>query len=133
MKSKYYCPHCNSQLNVGNDIIFTVKTSGTHMGLVLVSPQVGDYSVIKDPLFSIETGEHLEIICPVCHKKLQKNKLNQNLAMVKMIDDKEVESEIYFSEIFGEHCTYKITNKTIEIFGDDSGKYSNFWGAEPCY
>ena len=133
MKTKFYCPHCNSQLNIGNDIIFTVKKSDTHMGLLLVSPQVGDYSVIKDPLFSIETGERLEIICPVCHKKLQKNKLNKNLAMVLMKDEKDVESEIYFSEIFGEHCTYKITNKNIEIFGDDSGKYSNFWGAEPSY
>lgn len=132
MKPKYECPHCKAQLNVGNDIIFTVKNTGKNKGLFLVSPQVGDYSVVKDSLFKIETGEHLEILCPVCHTRLQVDHKNKNLAMIHFVNEKGVLSEIYFSEIFGEQCTYKITDKQVEMYGDDSGKY-NFWGSAPNY
>jgi hypothetical protein len=132
MKKKYFCPHCKAQLNLGSDIIFTVNTSKKHAGLILVSPQIGDYSVTKDTLFPIEKGEHLDILCPVCHHKLQVGNINSNLAMIMMRDERGVESEIYFSEIFGEHCTYKITNKNVEMYGDDSHKY-NFWGITPNY
>lgn len=132
MEKKFYCPHCKAQLNIGNDIIFKAKNPKEVLGLVLVSPRIGDYSVLKDPLFTIEKGERLEVICPVCNKNLQTDKFNKNLAMVNLRDERGVESEVYFSEIFGEHCTYKITNKSIEMYGDDSSKY-NFWGAAPNY
>lgn len=132
MEKKYYCPHCKSQLNVGKDIIFTVKTAKRNAGLLLVSPQVGDYSVTKDPLFAIEKGEHLEILCPVCHARLQVGRISENLAMVNMKDSSGIESEVFFSEIFGEKCTFKVSNKKVEAFGDDSHKY-NFWGASPDY
>ena len=132
MKKKYYCPHCKAQLNVGNDIIFTIRNQKEALGLILVSPHIGDYSVTKDPLFTLEKGEKLEIICPVCQKRLQTEKFNKNLAMVIMKDEYGNESEVFFSEVFGEHCTYKITDKKIEMYGDDSSKF-NFWGAAPCY
>ncbi|MBI5218764.1 MAG: hypothetical protein HY958_07535 [Bacteroidia bacterium] len=133
MKKKYFCPHCKCQLNVGNDIIFTAKKTNGEKGLILASQEVGDYSVTKDPLFTMQKGDHLEIICPVCHKNLRVEKINENLAMILMKDEKGVESEIYFSEIYGEHCTYKITNKKkIEMYGEDSHRY-NFWGISPNY
>lgn len=131
--AKYICPHCRAQLNVGNDIVFTVKTPDKHAGLFLVSPQVGDYSVKKDMLFNVKKGEHLEILCPVCHMRLQVNEICENLAMILMVDENFGESKIYFSEVFGEHCTYKITkDKHVEIYGDDSGSY-NFFGASPNF
>lgn len=133
MNKVYFCPHCKAQLNIGSDIIFTVKSKNKNAGLLLASPQVGNYSVKKDPLFTLEQGEHLEILCPVCHKRLQVGKINENLAMIKMRDEQGNESEIYFSEIFGEHCTYKITtNNEIEKYGEDYEKY-NFWGMSANY
>lgn len=132
MEKGYYCTHCKAQLNVGNDIIFTVKTRKKNAGLLLVSPQVGDYSVKKDSLFEIENGEHLEIICPVCHQNLHEGKVHENLAKVIMKDESGNESELFFSEIFGERCTYKITNKKLERYGEDSMNY-NFWGSEFDY
>ena len=127
MKKIYYCPHCKAQLNVGNDIIFVASTKNKETGLILASEEVGNYSVTKDPLFAIEKGEHTEIKCPVCHKRLQVGNIHENLAMIMMKNETGLESEIYFSEIYGEQCTYKITNlKKVETFGDDSEKY-NFW------
>lgn len=132
MERKYYCTNCNAQLNVGADIIFTVKTNNQNSGLLLVSPQVGNYNVKKDPLFEISEGEKLEIICPVCHHNCQENSKYNNLSRVKMIDDNGILSDIYFSEIFGEKCTYKVTESEVEVFGDDSKNY-NFWGEEFKY
>jgi uncharacterized protein YbaR (Trm112 family) len=127
MKKKYFCPHCKAQLNFGNDIILLARKKNKETGLILASQEVGDYSVTKDPLFKMEKGEHIEIMCPVCHKRLQVGNIHENLAMLMMKDEQGVESEIYFSEIFGEHCTYKITNiKKVETFGEDFEKYT-FW------
>jgi hypothetical protein len=127
MKKIYFCNHCKAQLNVGNDIIFIACKTNKETGLILASQEVGNYSVTKDPLFAMEKGEHIELMCPVCHKRLQVKDIHENLAMIMMRDEHGVESEIYFSEIYGEHCTYKITNiKKVEAFGDDSEKY-NFW------
>jgi len=127
MKKIYFCPHCKSQLNLGNDIILLARTKNKKTGLILASDEVGDYTVTKDSLFSMEKGEHVEMLCPVCHARLQVGKIHENLAMVMMRDDKGLESEIYFSEIYGEECTYKITNiKKVETFGRDYDKY-DFW------
>jgi hypothetical protein len=54
---------------------------------------------------------------------------SKNLAKIIMFDIHNHESEIYFSKIAGEHCTYKIENNHVEEFGEDADHYSNFFGA----
>ena len=60
--------------------------------------------------------------------------ISKNLAKIKMIDSKGCEYDIYFSEIFGEKCTYKISgDKKMEVFGEDAADCQNYWGEAPKY
>ena len=59
--------------------------------------------------------------------------IHENLAKVLMLDEKNNEYEILFSEIVGEKCTYKIKEEDIELFGDHASKYMNFFGEIPKY
>jgi hypothetical protein len=74
------------------------------------------------------------MLCPLCHANLTDQTISKNLARIKMIDSAGLEYDIYFSEIVGEKCTYKINrDKKVETFGEDAADYQNFWGAEPKY
>ncbi len=54
--------------------------------------------------------------CPHCDARLQVGQKNENLAMIHFVNKNGEQSGVYFSEIFGEQCTYKISNKQVEIF-----------------
>ena len=129
MKNNYLCPKCRANLKVRENIILSARLENNKTGIILISPQLGNYKVLKHSSFVYEEGERLSLFCPVCHESLEMGKGKNSLAKVLMIDENNSESEIYFSEIAGEHCTYKIENKEIEAYGDDSDNYSNFFGA----
>ena len=44
-----------------------------------------------------------------------------------MIDEQGKEFDIYFSNIAGEKCTYKISGATVESKGPDSTKYNKYF------
>lgn len=127
MKNDFLCPKCNGYLNVGDYIIFSAKTKRGDLGLILLSPKIGDYTVHKHPFFNFKKGERVQFFCPICHADLVAIDVNENLAKIKMIDDKNKEHTILFSGIAGEKCTYKITDKNVEAFGKDASKYINFF------
>ena len=52
----------------------------------------------------------------------QKNSVSQF-----MIDDNGDEFDIYFSDIVGEKCTYKISGSTVEKIGPDAVKYDKYF------
>lgn len=134
MKNDYLCPKCKSYLKANNKIIFSAKKQNGKLGLILLSSELGDYNVITHSSYKLEKGEKLEILCPLCHKILSAPDINKNLAMVLMVDEGGNEFEIYFSEIVGEKCTYKIKGgKLKEVYGHDSEKYTNFFGETPGY
>ncbi|MCD4746556.1 MAG: hypothetical protein K8R58_09665 [Bacteroidales bacterium] len=133
MKKSYLCPKCRSQLKITDYIILSAKTEKGNAGLLLFTPQLGDYTIIKHPLFNFEEGEHIDFFCPVCSENLSAADINKNLAEVIMIDEKNHEYKILFSEIAGQKCTYKIKNDDIEAFGEDALEYTNFWGVNPKY
>jgi hypothetical protein len=54
--------------------------------------------------------------------------VNTNLAEIIMLDEDGKEYQIYFSEIVGEHVTFKIKDADMESFGEDSEGYVNFFG-----
>jgi uncharacterized protein YbaR (Trm112 family) len=128
MKTDYLCPHCRGALRVENDIIFAVKTKGGQRGIVLLSPKLGNYRVRKHEDLDLREGDHLETFCPICYSSLRAVEVNTNLAEVLMVDDKGDEYEIYFSEIVGEHSTFKIKDSELESFGDDTDGYLNYFG-----
>ena len=129
MKNDYICPYCKGQLKVGNDIVFAVRTQDQERGILFLSPELGNYRWKKHESLKLVEGERLETFCPMCHSNLRAINVNRNLAEVIMIDENGEEFEVFFSEIVGEHCTYKIHDSDIESFGDDSDDYMNYFGS----
>lgn len=130
MKNSYLCPYCKGHLKIKDYIIFAAKTSENNKrGLIFISPQLGDYHHLSHSSFKLSEGDKIQFLCPLCHANLAALSINQNLAEVIMVDLDGKEHDIYFSEIVGEKCTYKIHNKDIQTFGENSDKYVNYFGS----
>jgi len=122
MHNDFLCPKCNGQLNVGDVLIFVSKINDERNGLLLLHPELGNYSVINHKLFHISKGEVVEFSCSICQENLT-SEIDNNLASVFMIDKNNVQHNILFSKVNGERCTYKITGDDLESFGEDSATY----------
>jgi hypothetical protein len=125
MKNDFICPHCQGYLNVGDYIILSARTKHNDSGLVLMSPELGNYSVIQNKNFKIREGEKCDFFCPICHEKLAAD-IHDNLSHIIMKDDKGNEYQILFSKIAGEKSTYKIIGESVEIFGEHHSNYIDF-------
>jgi len=113
---------------VGGNIIFTAKNKKTkEAGIILLSPQVGDYSCIMHPSLVLTNGDRVEFYCPICHKSLTAHDVNENLVQIIMEDEKNEKHKIYFSGVTGEHCTYKISEENLEKYGEHSEKYYKYF------
>ena len=121
----FLCPKCKEHVRVGDHLIFKVKNSKNQSGLVLLSPQIGNYTSVKHPTFEIKKGEFLDFFCPVCNASL-KSEIHQNLAYVIMIDEKAKSYDVYFSQVAGEHSTYETYGDSVHVAGEDAGKYTYF-------
>ncbi len=129
MNKSYICPHCKGHLMIDKDIIFLTKTKQGESGLVLISPEIGDYSYKSHPSVKYKDGDHVNFICPICYENLDaKEYESKNLAKIYMIDEKGKQHSIVFSKIKGEKCTYKISDDTFEAYGKNSGDYLNYFG-----
>lgn len=130
MKKDYLCPYCKGKLNVNQNIVLSVHTESQKVGLIFLSPELGNYKRTTHPSFKVKEGEHLDIFCPICHANLQAIEFDQNLAKVYMTDESQKVYEIVFSEIAGEHCTYKLVDHNFESFGEHQNQYVNHFGAK---
>ena len=121
---KYKCPFCLVQLNLNGQLILLSHFKSGQKGLVLLSEKIGDYSVYISDDIKIERGEKAQFLCPSCHKSLEYYK-NRNL--VRIIKENELGRDftIIFSAIFGEHCTYKITEERTLTYGETAMRYQN--------
>ena len=122
MYNDFLCPKCNGQLNVGDVLFFVSKLADNRDGILLLHPELGNYSVMNHKSFHISMGELVEFFCPICHENLT-SEIDSNLALISMIDKEHVQHSILFSKISGERCTYKITGHDVESFGEDSANY----------
>ncbi len=121
----FLCPKCREHLRVGDNIIFKVKNSKKQSALLLLNPQIGNYTSIKHPAFEIQTGEYLEHYCPLCNAPLISD-IHKNLAHVILIDENGKSNDIYFSQIVGEHSTFETDGESVQATGEDAGKYTSF-------
>jgi len=128
MKNEYLCPYCRGNLKIENDIVFAVRTQAQQRGLLMLSPELGNYRYKKHVDLDLSEGDRLETFCPICHSNLKAINVNKNLAEIIMLDETGNECQIYFSEIVGEHVTFKIQDADMESFGDDTEGYINFFG-----
>jgi hypothetical protein len=132
-ENNFLCPQCRAQLVPNKKIVLLAKPEKGPSGLLLLSPQLGEYSATTHAAFKLNEGDKVNIYCPVCQGHLGDYMDNKNLARVIMIDDDGEEYDIVFSEIIGQHSTYKIQGEDVESFGEDAKLYTNFWGETPKY
>lgn len=123
--SDFLCPKCMAHIRVGDNIIFKVKNSKKQSALLLLNPHIGNYTSIKHPSFKIQTGEYLEFFCPICNTSLNSD-IHKNLAHVILNDESGKSTDVYFSQIAGEHSTYATDGEYLHSAGEDAGKYTYF-------
>ncbi|MFH1198025.1 MAG: hypothetical protein V1720_20145 [bacterium] len=133
MSVNFLCPSCRGDLNVAHHIVLTGKTPKGKRGLLFLSQKLGNYKVNTNSDFKLEEGELIQLFCPICHDTLLAADIGEHLARLIMVDEKGEEYQVVFSEIQGEHCTYKIKDDDVEPYGEDSQKYLNFFGEGPKY
>jgi hypothetical protein len=121
----FLCSKCNGHIRVGSHIIFKVKNDKKQEALLLLSPQIGNYTSLKHPSFEIQAGEYLEYYCPVCNSKLISD-IHRNLALVILRDETGKCSDVYFSQIVGEHSTFETDGESVHVAGEDAGRYTYF-------
>jgi hypothetical protein len=121
----FLCPKCREHLRVGDQIIFKVKNSKKQSALLLLSPQIGNYSSVKHPSFEFLKGEYLDFFCPLCNTSLTSD-IDKNLAHVILDDEHGKSSDVYFSQIIGEHSTFETDGESVRASGNDAGKYTYF-------
>ena len=121
----FLCPKCKGHLCVGDNIIFKVKNDNKENGLILLSPQIGNYSSVKHPSFEYKQGELVDFYCPLCGKSL-KSDIHENLALVLMKDEEGKSYVVYFSQVAGEHSTFEVDGEAVRAAGEDAGLYTYF-------
>ena len=116
---------CRGHLRVGEYIVFKIRNTRREKGLLLIHPELGNYSSIKHPQFHCEEGERIDFFCPICMQSLDAA-LDANLVHVVSIDEDMNEHEIYFSRIAGEKSTYTVSDEGIKATGEHSHHYTIF-------
>jgi hypothetical protein len=125
MEGSFICPYCRGHLKVGDKVIFRVRNKKKDYGMLLLSPQIGNYDSVKNPEFEYKTGEALEFYCPLCSHSLSTT-IDENLIFVVMVDNLRVEHNIYFSRISGERSTYQVTGDNVRAAGEHADRYTCF-------
>ncbi len=127
MKNTFQCPYCLAHLRVRENIIFRVKTKEMQKGMLLLNPELGNYSYISAPDLKFAKGEKVDFYCPVCCEDLVAKGINPNLINVRMKDG-DSEYDVYFSSVVGEHLTFKIHEYDIvERYGEDYSAYVGYF------
>ena len=126
MYNDYKCPKCYGNIRVGDNIILSAKNKELPGAVVLLHPELGNYSVFHHPSFKYEKGDIIEFFCPICHHNLDSSK-HMNLAMVIMTDENNQDFDIYFSKVTGEKSTLKMIGEHMEVFGQHSEEYLDFF------
>jgi len=129
MKRVYFCPFCNATLNPSVKVILTAIMNGRG-GLILLSPQPGNYEVLAAQELDLRPGDVIDLHCPVCSKSLV-SRVNEKLAEIGFRLTNGMDGRAHFSRRFGEHATFFITSEEVRSYGEDADHYSglNFFGA----
>lgn len=125
MPKDYLCPICKGHLRVKNSILLSAKSKENEKGLIFLNSEIGNYTITTHRDFEINQGEEYTFYCPICHGTLNREE-NPNLVKIILVEE-DGESEIYFSSLAGEKCTYKIKDKEIEELGPDAEKYKKYF------
>jgi hypothetical protein len=128
MAVQYLCKVCRGHLNVKTSIILAAqKVNSNKRGLVYLNPELGNYTSTTHETFQLLKGEEYIYTCPICGAQLNSRKY-YHLVRIVMIDEQGKEFNIYFSDIAGEKCTYKIRGTKVELAkGPDVQRYDKYF------
>ena len=128
MKRGYFCPKCEVTLNPSTKLILRVSR-GPMRGLVLFSPQPGNYNAIWSPELKLSEGDRVDIACPVCGADLR-YEADERFARIGFATPSGMTGHVLFSRILGEHATYFVTKETIRSYGEAALRTDgpNFFG-----
>jgi hypothetical protein len=127
MTADYLCKVCRGHLKVETSIVLAAtKINSTEKGLIFLNPEIGNYTTKTHPAFSIKEGAEYIYTCPICHSQLNSGKY-KHLVRIILIDDEKKEYDIYFSDIAGEKCTFKLRGKKLEVKGPDAKRYTKYF------
>ena len=123
MEITYLCPYCKAAINAGEYIILSAKTKHKTTGLILLHEEIGNYSSKHSVTLEVETGDIVDLFCPVCRKNLETAK-GKNFAAYNRMDESGNQSKIIISRMYGERVTFKIEEgKATESYGKNAKKY----------
>lgn len=127
MPVEYLCKMCKGHLKVKTSIILAAsKMNSSQRGLILLDPELGNYTTTTHLPFKIEEGAEYTFTCPICHSQLNSGKYNHLVRIIRVEEDGK-EYDVYFSDIGGEKCTFKLGGENIEIKGPDAARYTKYF------
>jgi len=131
MKSVYGCPHCHTVLNPSVKILLVVSHK-KKKGMILLSPQPGNFKFICDPSVEkvVSKGTTVNFSCPVCATDLT-SPANKKFAELEMIDPNGNTRRVEFSRVMGTRATFIFDGEEVVSYGDDADDFpdTNFFGS----
>jgi hypothetical protein len=131
MKNTFVCPHCQGVLNPNVKILLVADTSRAR-GLVLLSPQPGNYKYLCDSSLegALQPGETITFSCPLCQADLV-SASDPQLAQLELHVPSHEPRRVEFSRVFGTHATFIINGGEVDTYGKDADDFDalNFFGS----
>ncbi len=131
MKNSFVCPHCQGVLNP-NVKILLVAVNKRRKGMVLLSPQPGNYKYLCDPSLeeAFQPGDTITYSCPLCTADLTAEG-NPKFARLELHTPSHNPRRVEFNRTYGTHATFIIDSGDVTAYGDDADDFesTNFFGS----
>ncbi len=131
MKNTFVCPHCQGVLNPNVKIVLAAKCK-RRQGLVLLSPQPGNYKYLCDPSLQdvFQPGVTITFSCPMCTTDLTAEG-NPKFARMELHVTGHKPRRVDFNRVFGAQATFVIDGNEVTAYGEDAEDFdpTNFFGA----
>jgi hypothetical protein len=130
MSRHYSCPHCKKVLNPGTKVVLLIDNENDRE-LILLSPELGDYTVVYPLSFEPKLGFRYTMRCPICQANLT-SKVNDNLVELEAETIDGRNEKVGFSRVYGERATFVGSGPDhVTLYGDHATRYEapNFFGA----
>ena len=120
--NQYNCPYCSSHLNAKGYIVLSFKTDNDTCGIILMSEELGDYTIYFNSEVIIKKGEKTHFYCPCCSKSLEFEH-DKNMVRIFKIDENGEEHTVIFSAIYGDRKTFLLSEERQLSFGEHAMKF----------